>query len=185
MRRFAPFFFAAALAVPAVAHADDPPATNDAAKTTTTTSAVSQADKDFVAEAAQGGLSEVKLGQLAQSKAQSESVKSFANKMITDHTKANDELKVVAQKKGLTVPTDVSSEQQKTYDDLAKLSGAEFDKAYMDTMVKDHDEDVAVFQKQAKSGKDKDIKNFAHKVLPTLENHKKMAHANASGTKKM
>jgi len=140
---------------------------------------VAQADKDFMTEAAQGGMAEVKLGELAKTKAQNQEVKTFADRMVTDHTKANDELKSLATKKGVTLPTDLASEDQKTYDELSKLSGAEFDKAYMDAMVKDHDQDVGEFQKQAKAAKDKDVRDFATQTLPTLKSHKSMAHADS------
>ena len=164
MRRFTTsLLFAASLALPALAEAQT----------------VSQSDKDFMNEAAQGGMAEVKLGELAQSKAQSSAVKSFGERMVTDHTKANEELGTLASKKGVTLPTDLSSEDQKLYDDLSKKSGAEFDKAYMEAMVKDHDKDVAAFEKQAKETKDKDIRDFATKTLPTLKNHEKMAHSDS------
>jgi putative membrane protein len=138
---------------------------------------VTQSDKDFMAEAAQGGMAEVKMGELARTKGQSDKVKSFADRMVTDHTKANDDLKAVATQKGVTLPTDMGAEEQQTYDKLNKLSGADFDKAYMDAMVKDHDKDVAAFEKHAKSTKDPDLKGFVQKTLPVLKDHKKMAHA--------
>jgi putative membrane protein len=165
MRRLtAALLLAGSLLVPALARAD----------------VVAQADKDFMNEAAQGGMAEVKMGELARTKAQSDRVKSFADQMVTDHTKANDELKSLAAQKGVTLPTDIGAEEQQIYDKLAQLSGPEFDKAYMDAMVKDHDKDVAAFEKQSKAAKDKDLKSFVQKVLPVLKDHKKMAHAGGS-----
>jgi len=170
MRRFTTsLLLAASLVLPAVARAD-----------------VAQEDKDFMNEAAQGGMAEVKLGELAKTKAENAAVKSFGERMVTDHTKVNDQLKTLATKKSVTLPTDLASEDQKLYDDLSKKSGAEFDKAYMDAMVKDHDKDVAAFEKVEKSTKDKDLKSFIKKTLPTLKTHDKMAHADSDKlTKKM
>ncbi len=169
MRRYiTPLFVAAALLVPALALGHG----KTAAKQT-----LNDADKDFVIKAYQGNLAEVKLGQLAESHAQSAAVKSFGERMVKDHGKAVDQLKALATRKSVALPSDIASDQQKTYDDLAKLSGADFDKAYMDQMMKDHDQDVSDFQNEAKSAKDKDIRSLANKMLPTLKSHQKMAHS--------
>jgi putative membrane protein len=98
-------------------------------------------DTDFAVKAADGGMLEVQLAQLALTKASSSKVKEFAQKMIDDHSKANEELKSLAQTKNITLPTTLSDENQKDYNDLAEKSGAEFDKAYCDFMVKDHKDD--------------------------------------------
>jgi putative membrane protein len=129
------------------------------------------ADTYFAIVAAQGGLAEVKLGQLAAEKASNPDVKAFGQKMVDDHTKANDQLKSIAQDEGLTLPGDVNQKQQATYDRLSKLSGAEFDKQYVKNMVEDHQEDVKEFRKEANSGKDEKIKSFASQTLPTLQQH--------------
>lgn len=129
----------------------------------------------FVKEAAQGGMAEVKLGELALKQATNGDVKSFGQRMIDDHGKANKELAQLAEKKGMSMPTDLGDKHQKAYDHLSGLKGAEFDKAYMSHMVDDHKEDVEAFQKQAKDGQDEDVKAFATKTLPTLEEHLKMA----------
>jgi len=142
------------------------------------------ADQAFVMKAAVGGLAEVELGRLAQSQGSSADVKQFGTRMVTDHSKANDELMQIASRKGITLPTSLDAKQQATRDKLAKLSGAAFDKAYMDDMVKDHREDVSEFRKESESGQDADVKAFAGKTLPTLEEHLKMAeqtHATVSG----
>lgn len=130
--------------------------------------------EEFMKTAAQGGMSEVKLGELAASKAQNADVKAFAKKMVEDHSKANSELKALAEKKKFTLPTSISEDQQEAYDELAKLSGAEFDKKYVEMMVEDHEEDVEAFQEQADDGEDADIKAFAAKTLPTLKSHYEM-----------
>ncbi len=128
-------------------------------------------DTAFAIKAAQGGLAEVKLGQLASEKAGSADVKAFGQQMVDDHSKANDQLKSVAQNENMTLPTDVNAKQQMMYDKLSKLSGAEFDKAYVKDMVKDHEEDVKEFQKESTSGKDPQIKSFASQTLPVLQGH--------------
>jgi len=131
-------------------------------------------DSDFMMKAAQGGMAEVSAGNMASTKAQSADVKAFAKKMIEDHTKANGELKALATKKGVTLPTDVNAEQKATADKLSKLSGAEFDKEYVAAMVTDHEKTVALFETEAKSGTDADAKAFAEKTLPTLKMHLQM-----------
>jgi putative membrane protein len=129
------------------------------------------ADTHFAVEAAQGGMAEVKLGQLAAEKASNPDVKAFGQQMVDDHTKANDQLKSVAQSEGITLPTDVNGKQQAMYNKLSKLSGAEFDRQYVRGMVMDHQEDVKDFQKEANNGKDEKIKSFASQTLPTLQQH--------------
>jgi putative membrane protein len=132
---------------------------------------MSSADTTFAMKAAQGGMAEVKLGQLAADKATNPDVKAFGQRMVTDHTKANDDLKSVAQQEGMTLPTDVNAKQQAMYDKLSQMSGAAFDKAYVNDMLKDHEEDVKDFQKEANSGKDDQLKSFASRTLPVLQSH--------------
>lgn len=133
------------------------------------------ADHRFAMEAAQGGLAEVELGRLAQQKASSEDVKRFAQQMIDDHSKANDQLKAAAQQSGITLPTDTDAKHKAVMTRLQGLSGEAFDRAYMQNMVQDHKKDVAEFQKEANHGSDTNIKQFAQTTLPTLEQHMKMA----------
>jgi putative membrane protein len=133
------------------------------------------ADDTFVRKAAQGGMAEVKLGQLAQSNGSSDAVKQFGQRMVTDHSKANDQLKDAAAKENITVPTDISAKDQATYDSLSKLTGSAFDKAYARDMVTDHEKDIADFNKEATSGQKDSIKNFASETLPTLKDHLKQA----------
>ncbi len=125
----------------------------------------------FTTKAAQGGMSEVQLGNLALAKAQSADVKQFAQQMVTDHTKANNDLKEVAAKKSVALPTDINNEQKELMEKLSKLSGAEFDKEYVKAMVEDHEKDVKEFKAQSESGTDSDVKAFAAKTLPTLQSH--------------
>ncbi len=135
---------------------------------------VSSADKEFMDKAAQGGMEEVQLGQMAASKAQNADVKAFGQKMVQDHSNANTELKSIATQKGATLPTEVSAKQKEDMDKLSKLSGAAFDKEYVKMMVADHEKDVADFQKQSDSGTDAELKSFATKTLPTLKSHLEM-----------
>jgi putative membrane protein len=154
----------------------------DTSATTTTTGTTSTAattlsddDKEFATKAAQGNMSEVSLGSMAAQKGTSPDVKTFGNRMVNDHGKALDELKQLAQNKGMTLPTDVSAEQKATADKLSKYSGKQYDKAYADTMADDHEKDAKEFEKASKDAKDPDLKAWAAKVLPVIQDHLKMA----------
>lgn len=131
-----------------------------------------QADHRFVMKAAEGGMMEVELGQLAASKAKNDDVKQLGQKMVDDHSKANEELKSLAQQKGITLPTEPSAKAKQKKARLEKLSGDAFDRAYVQEMMKDHSKDIAEFEKEAKSGKDPEIKAWAEKTLPTLHQHR-------------
>jgi len=132
-------------------------------------------DTEFAVAAADGSMFEVQLGQLALTKASSPKVKEFAQSMVDDHTKANEELKTLAQTKNITLPSTISEEKQKDYDKLAEKSGADFDKAYSEFMVKDHKDDVDQFKKAAEKCEDAEIKSWAAEKLPVLESHLSMA----------
>jgi len=131
-------------------------------------------DSEFMTEAAVGGMAEVESGKLASTKAQNADVKKFAQMMVTDHTKANDELKALAAKKSATLPTELDAKHKSSMDELKGLSGAEFDKAYVAAQLADHEKTVKLFQTEAQSGTDADIKAFATKTLPTLQSHLEM-----------
>ena len=137
-------------------------------------------DAAFAKEAAVGGMAEVELGNLTKERASSSDVKQFGDRMVTDHSKANDELKQWAQQKNVALPSELDAKHKATRDRLAKLSGDAFDKAYMHEMVTDHREDVAAFKKESTSGKDADLKAWAGKTLPTLEEHLKLAQDTAT-----
>lgn len=128
-------------------------------------------DAAFAVKAAQGGVSEVKLGHLAAEKGSSPDVKAFGQQMVDDHSKANEQLNAVAASEGMTLPADVTGKQQAMYDRLSRLSGAEFDSAYVKDMVMDHQEDVKEFGKEAQKGSDEKIKSFASQTLPVLQGH--------------
>jgi len=146
-------------------------------------SQLSAADKKFVMEAAQGGEAEVELGQLATQNAQSDDVKKFGQRMVDDHSKANDQLKQLAQQKGVAVPSEPAAKDKALKDKLSNLKGDQFDKMYMSHMVMDHKKDVAEFKKESTSAKDNDLKNWASQTLPTLQDHLKEAQQIASTEK--
>ena len=135
------------------------------------TSTAAGADQEFAMKAASGGMSEVKLGQLASERGSNPAVKEFGQRMVTDHSKANDELKALAMHENITLPSNPSRADQATYDRLSKLSGKQFDEAYASLMVTDHEQDIAEFQKESASGQNDSLKSFAGKTLPTLESH--------------
>ena len=132
---------------------------------------VSEDDAKFAVAAAVGGMAEVELGQLAQQKAGSSLVKDFGMMMVADHSKANTELKGLAQSKGITLPTTLDNGEQQIKDDLSAKSGKGFDKSYIADMIEDHQKDIKDFEDAAKNLKDSDLKAFAEKTLPTLKMH--------------
>jgi putative membrane protein len=128
-------------------------------------------DRKFVMEAASGGLMEVALGKIAATNAASAQVKEFGRMMVTDHTKANTELKAVAAQKSITISSTPMEKHQKHIDELKAKKGADFDKAYVDMMVDDHKEDIEKFKDEANKGNDAAVKAFAAKTLPVLQKH--------------
>ena len=146
---------------------------NDSSKASA--AGVSKADATFIKKAAGGGMAEVELGRLATEKASNSDVKQFGQRMVDDHSKANDQLKQVAAEKHVTLPTSISAKDKATKAKLEALSGDQFDRAYMEDMVKDHKQDVAEFQKASKSARDSQIKDWASQTLPTLQDHLKEA----------
>ena len=156
--------------------------TNSARQTATSPTATHRSaitrpvsDTAFAKKAAEANMDEVKLGQLAEQNGANQDVKNFGKRMVEDHTAANDELKTVAEQDKITLPTEINKHDQMVYDNLAKLHGAAFDRAYARDMVRDHQHDVAEFKMEAKDGKNQDVKNFAAKTAPTLEDHLKLA----------
>ncbi len=137
--------------------------------------AVSDKDKKFAVCASEGNMIEVKLGELAQANASSAKVKELGNHMINDHAKANDELRSLAATKGIVLPATMNKKGQKMYDKLSKKQGLEFDKAYTKCMVKDHKSDIKKFKKEEKNGSDPELKAWASKTIPTLEQHEQMS----------
>lgn len=128
-------------------------------------------ENDFAVKAANGGMFEMELAKMVQEKAQSKDVKDFAAMMMKDHMAASEELKAIAARKNITLPATLGKEEQEDVDEMAKLTGAEFDKKYVDAMVEDHEEDVKLFQEASIAGEDPDLKAYAGKTLPTLKKH--------------
>jgi len=143
---------------------------------------LSASDALFMKKAAEGNKAEVELGQMAEQKASSEAVKSFGKRMMKDHQQASEQLESIAGKLGVSLPNKVNAKDQATKDRLEKLSGNEFDQAYMRDMVKDHTKDVAEFHKAASTASNPDVKSFAEQTLPTLQSHLKQARQIVSGS---
>jgi len=133
------------------------------------TAALSAKDKAFMKEAAKGGQMEVDMGKMAEKQGKNADVKKFGTRMVTDHSKANNELMGIAKKKGV----DLSKEKPS----MKKLNDANFDKEYIDAMVKDHEDDLAAFQAEAKNGSDADVKAFASKTSEVIKKHLALAKA--------
>lgn len=134
-------------------------------------------DTAFVTAAAQDGHAEVELGKLAQKNGSSAAVKEYGQRMVTDHSKAGAELAAIAKRLNITVPSGSSEKHEAHYKKLAALKGDKFDGEYAQHMIDDHQKAVALFQKQAKQGDARELREFAAKTLPTLEEHLKMARA--------
>lgn len=131
---------------------------------------VSTTDKNFMKAAAQGGMAEVNLSKLAIERG-GPAVKQFGQMMVEDHTKANEELMAIAESKKVVLPKTMKPDAMTAKKRLSRLRGAAFDKLYISVMLKDHVKDVANFSKQAKMGKDEDVKGFAAKTLPVVQGH--------------
>jgi putative membrane protein len=130
-------------------------------------------DLAFYRDAAEGGLAEVAMGTMAQQQAHSPSVREFGALMVKDHSAANEKLKTIAESKNITLPANTSVDEMAAKEKLRALSGSSFDKSYIKGMIKDHQEDIAEFKKEATSGRDPDARAFAAATLPTLEAHLK------------
>ena len=135
------------------------------------TGKVNTSDAEFATAAANGGMMEVELAKLCVEKAQNIQVKDYGAMIVEDHTKANNELKTIAYNKNLMLPEAISTSDQKMIDDLKMKTGKDFDKAYMDMMINDHEQDIKDFKKEADNGKDAVISSYATKILPVLQRH--------------
>ena len=135
---------------------------------------VSKTDQDFILAAAQGGMTEVKLGELAAQKGTRDDVKAFGQMMVKDHTAINDDLKALAAQKGVTLPDSLNAKHQGMVDKMAALTGSAFDDAYIAAMIKDHKKDAKAFKAESDATKDADIKSFVDKSIPVVEEHLKL-----------
>ena len=136
---------------------------------------LNNADREFVKKAAIGGMAEVELGRVAMQRAARPAVRSFGERMVADHGRGNTELAALARSKGMDVSTTLDTTHQAMRDRLSGLSGADFDRAYMSEMVRDHTEDVALFESAAQTASDADVKAFAARSLPMLRDHLALA----------
>ena len=134
-------------------------------------------DHNFIMDAAMGGMMEVELGRVAAEKGMNDAVKQFGQKMVDDHSKANSELMSLASSKGITLPTELDAKHRAEVTKFSALSGAELDREYTKMMVSDHRKDVSEFEKESTRATDPDLKAFATKTLPTLQEHLRMAEA--------
>jgi putative membrane protein len=132
-------------------------------------------DKRFVKDAAEANAAAVELGKLAQEKGSSEAVKDFGKRMVEAHTQTDEELKQAAAKASIEVPTQAPRKIKKTEDKLAKLSGSDFDRAYAKIILTEHKDNVKAFEREAEAGRAPDVREFAAKTLPKLQEHRKSA----------
>lgn len=145
---------------------------------------ISEGDRGFINAVAQSNMLEVKLGELARTHGEADKVKILGEHMVADHTKAEEELKAFAAKKGVVVPTNLNEENYRIYNKLVKKQGKDFDKAFTKCMVKDHKKEIAEFEKFTKKGDDAELKTWAEKALPILEHHKTMSEEACKAVKK-
>lgn len=140
---------------------------------------VSPADRDFMRKAAQGGMAEVELGRVAMTLAVQGDVRDFAERMISDHSRANESLMRLAARRHVELPRSLSGKDQRLRSHLASLTGEEFDRAYMRAMVRDHVEDVGEFEKESDRAQDPALRQWVRNTLPTLRHHLHMAEETA------
>jgi len=153
----------------AVAKADSLNAVKDTTKQLSI--AVEKGDAAFIVDAANGGMTEIELGKLALQKGVSKQVKNFGLMMVKDHSKINDMIKAIAVTKNISIPKAPGAKEQKIISKLTGKSGKDFDKAYIDDMIEDHQDDIKAFQTAAKKCLDPDVKSFAAKTIPILQEH--------------
>lgn len=148
-----------------------------------TADAADSPDQKFAQNAAIDNMAEVAIADVARKQASQDSVRQYAERLHNDHQQATDKLSALAQQKGITLPTDIDAKHKRERDKLAKKQGTDFDKGYLDAMISEHKKDIKEFEKEAKSGKDPDLKAFASQVLPTLREHLKQAQDLNQATK--
>jgi putative membrane protein len=172
--------FAAAVAIAALIAMAGSPSAQDTKKES---SKLQGNDAKMIREIAQADMAEVAAGKMGASKAQSGEVKKFAQHMVDDHGKHLAEVRKMAKTKGMQLPSTPAKKHQDAMKKLEQASGAEFDKAFMTQMVKDHEDALKLVQNTAKSAKDKDLKADAEKTAPVIEKHLEMAKSIASSLK--
>lgn len=170
--------FACVFSCGAAAVAQEPPRPSQSSPATRSRSMPQEAgqsgDQMFVRKAAAGGMAEVELAMLAMQRSTSDPVKRLAQRIESDHKRANAELKSIASSRNLSMEPEPMPDHAAAKTRLEKLSGASFDRAYLDTMVKDHQKTIKEFERQASAGSDAELKAFAAKTLPDLKAHLQM-----------
>jgi len=146
-------------------------------------SELGKADQSFLRKAAEGGIAEVQLGQLAQQQGSSPEVKAFGQRMVTDHQAANEKLQTIAQNMNEQLPISLSKHDQNELTKLQSLQGSAFDKEYVKDMRSDHRKDIKEFEHEAEHGTDAQLKQFADGTLPTLKEHLAMAEKLPTSTR--
>lgn len=141
--------------------------------------ALTQTDRQWLHDAGEGELKEITIGKMVAKRASHPSVRQFAQRMVSDHSKANAQLKKLAASKGVTLPSDMGDKNEKTYKHLASLSSARLSRDYMMNMVVDHVGDINEFRKEAAHGSDREVKAFAAQTVPVLQHHLAMARNTA------
>jgi putative membrane protein len=144
---------------------------------------LSDQDRSFTTTAMADGMLEVRLGTLAKNQGGSEAVKTFGQRMVSDHEAINRQLEAIARKHAMAPPAELPATQKTEADKLTALRGEEFDTAYMPMMVEDHQKDIEAFRKQARQGSNPELKAFAEQNVATLEQHLRQAreiHASQS-----
>jgi putative membrane protein len=132
-------------------------------------------DLAFAKDAARLGMAKIQLGKLAEDSGSSQAARTFGTRMVAEHRKAGDKLKEAAALEHITLPTDLAAKDQASYDRLSKLSGADFDRAYAQEMVKEHQHDLQAFQREANRGNDAAIRGFASQTIPMIQQHLEQA----------
>ena len=183
MKQLSIYLLSGALALTCFSCGNSQPSSTEAAKDSNATkmsdsnsanamaSTVSKADQNFAVDAANGGMTEVKAGQMAEEKGMAKDVKDYGKMMVKDHTDLADKLKSIATSKNITLPGSISTDMHKDLDDLDKKTGKDFDKAFLDMMVSDHKKVISAFQDEAKNGSDADLRAFADSSLHILQHH--------------
>jgi putative membrane protein len=136
---------------------------------------ISMTDTNFILAAAQGGMTEVKLGELASTIGKREDVKEFGRMMVKDHTAINADLKTLAAQKGVTLPQSLDAEHQGMVDKMAALTGSGFDDAYINGMIQTHQKDAKAFRAESAATQDADIKYFLNTSVPVVDSHLQQA----------
>lgn len=136
---------------------------------------ISDADRNFIYEASRDGFAEVRIGRLAENRATGAAIHDFARRMIEDHRNGDRELRSLAESKGVRLARSMGADGQALYTRLSNLSGAAFDNAYVRAMRRDHRKAVNLFEEEARTGRDRDVRRWAENTIPTLRDHLQMA----------